>query len=70
MPGTVGKPGLESCLQCWKNGGGDSGKLAMKAKGQGIRSREIQVLLRLFPWSKALLFLFQQLKESIWLLVT
>lgn len=49
MPGAIGRPGLESCPQCWKNNRGDAGTLAVKAKGQRVRSREVQVLLHLFP---------------------
>lgn len=71
VPGAVDSPGLESCLQCWKSGaGGDGDPLALKAKGQGVRSREVRVLLHPFPWSMALQFFSQQLNESIQLLVT
>lgn len=67
MPGAVGRSGLDSSAQPWKGSGGDSGMLALKAKGQGVR-RERSTPAVATSLLQVLANFLSTLNEGIWLL--
>lgn len=69
MPGAVGRSGLDSSAQPWKGSGGDSGMLALKAKGQGVR-RERSTPAVATSLLQVLANFLSTLNEGIWLLGT